>query len=126
LDVPSSGVVAVDSCHKLRLFSGNDYLGLSVHPAVRSAAAEAALEFGMGPRASALVCGYTYHHRLLESTIAELKSTEVWYSWTLTCYDVLLLILGYSSTSRRESSSASNLLELFFLSWEHEWAQEAA
>ncbi|KAH9574727.1 hypothetical protein CY35_01G074200 [Sphagnum magellanicum] len=76
LDVPSSGVVAVDSCHKLRLFSGNDYLGLSVHPAVRSAAAEAALEFGMGPRASALVCGYTYHHRLLESTIAELKSTE--------------------------------------------------
>jgi hypothetical protein len=40
LDVPSSGVVAVDSCNKLRLFSGNDYLGLSVHPAVRSAAAE--------------------------------------------------------------------------------------
>ncbi len=40
LDVPSSGVLAVDSCHKLRLFSGNDYLGLSVHPAVRSAAAE--------------------------------------------------------------------------------------
>ncbi|KAH8974020.1 hypothetical protein BDL97_01G079200 [Sphagnum fallax] len=76
LDVPSTGVVAVDSCNKLRLFSGNDYLGLSVHPAVRSAAAEAALEFGMGPRASALVCGYTYHHRLLESTIAELKSTE--------------------------------------------------
>lgn len=40
LDVPSSGVVAADSCNKLRLFSGNDYLGLSVHPAVRSAAAE--------------------------------------------------------------------------------------
>jgi hypothetical protein len=37
-----------------------------------------------------------------------------------TCYDDLLLFLGYSSTSRRESSSAPNLLELFFLSWEHE------
>lgn len=31
----------------------------------------------MGPRASALVCGYTSHHRLLESTLAELKETEV-------------------------------------------------
>ncbi|KAG0593121.1 hypothetical protein M758_1G299600 [Ceratodon purpureus] len=62
--------------HKLLLFSGNDYLGLSVHPAVRQAAAQAAVEFGMGPRASALVCGYTSHHRLLESTLAELKETE--------------------------------------------------
>lgn len=31
----------------------------------------------MGPRASPLVCGYTSHHRRLESTLAELKDTEV-------------------------------------------------
>jgi 7-keto-8-aminopelargonate synthetase-like enzyme len=31
----------------------------------------------MGPRASPLVCGYTHHHRLLESALAELKETEV-------------------------------------------------
>uniref|UniRef100_A0A0C9RNB3 TSA: Wollemia nobilis Ref_Wollemi_Transcript_9000_2152 transcribed RNA sequence n=1 Tax=Wollemia nobilis TaxID=56998 RepID=A0A0C9RNB3_9CONI len=61
---------------KLLLFSGNDYLGLSAHPTVRSAAAKAAQEHGMGPKGSALVCGYTYHHRLLESTLADLKKKE--------------------------------------------------
>ncbi|CAN6477973.1 unnamed protein product [Victoria cruziana] len=61
---------------KLLLFSGNDYLGLSSHPAVRKAAAEAALEYGMGPRGSALICGYTYHHRMLESSLAALKKKE--------------------------------------------------
>ncbi|EFJ28876.1 hypothetical protein SELMODRAFT_92159 [Selaginella moellendorffii] len=57
-------------------FSGNDYLGLSMHPAVRSAASKAAIEFGMGPRGSALICGYTIHHRRLESAIASLKNSE--------------------------------------------------
>ncbi|GAQ79440.1 7-keto-8-aminopelargonic acid synthase [Klebsormidium nitens] len=61
---------------RLRLFSGNDYLGLSSHPAVRAAAAQAAMEYGMGPRASPLVCGYTEHHRELERALAELKGTE--------------------------------------------------
>lgn len=61
---------------KLLLFSGNDYLGLSAHPTVRSAAAKAAQDHGMGPRGSALVCGYTYYHRLLESSLADLKKKE--------------------------------------------------
>ncbi|XP_057851239.1 8-amino-7-oxononanoate synthase isoform X2 [Cryptomeria japonica] len=39
-------------------------------------AAQAAQEHGMGPRGSALICGYTYHHRLLESALAELKKKE--------------------------------------------------
>lgn len=38
---------------------------------------QAAQEHGMGPRGSALICGYTYHHRLLESALAELKKKEV-------------------------------------------------
>ncbi|KAK8686407.1 hypothetical protein V6N13_125432 [Hibiscus sabdariffa] len=61
---------------QLLLFSGNDYLGLSSHPAVRKAAAKAAQEYGMGPRGSPLICGYTYHHRLLESSLASLKNKE--------------------------------------------------
>ncbi|KAI3840062.1 hypothetical protein MKW92_025917 [Papaver armeniacum] len=61
---------------KLVLFSGNDYLGLSSHPTVRKAAAEAVLKYGMGPRGSALICGYTSHHRLLESCLADLKKKE--------------------------------------------------
>ncbi|KAG7986592.1 hypothetical protein I3843_03G089100 [Carya illinoinensis] len=61
---------------KLLLFSGNDYLGLSSHPAVGKAAAKAAQEHGMGPRGSALICGYTNYHRLLESSLADLKKKE--------------------------------------------------
>ena len=60
----------------VRLFSSNDYLGLSAHPSVRLAAADAALRLGAGPRSSALVCGYTHSHRALESAIARLKKTE--------------------------------------------------
>lgn len=33
--------------------------------------------YGMGPRASPLVCGYTEHHRELERALAELKGTGV-------------------------------------------------
>ena len=60
----------------LRLFSSNDYLGLSAHPAVRAAAASAAARHGSGPRSSALVCGYTRDHRELETSLASLKRAE--------------------------------------------------
>lgn len=61
---------------RVTLFSTNDYLGLSGHPRVREAAAEAARREGLGPRASALVCGYTLEHRALEEELAELKGTD--------------------------------------------------
>ncbi|XP_028807309.1 8-amino-7-oxononanoate synthase isoform X2 [Neltuma alba] len=61
---------------KLILFSGNDYLGLSSHPTIGRAAAKAALEHGMGPRGSALICGYTNYHSQLESCLADLKKKE--------------------------------------------------
>lgn len=95
-DIPSSGDdvisgngkaddgrVAFDGkFRKLLAFSGNDYLGLSSHPTVRKAAIKAAQEHGMGPRGSALICGYTNYHRLLESSLADLKKKEV-YSYSL-------------------------------------------
>lgn len=31
----------------------------------------------MGPRGSALICGYTNYHRLLEECLADLKKKEV-------------------------------------------------
>lgn len=62
--------------HAVRLFSANDYLGLSAHPRVREAASRAALAVGNGPRASALVSGYTHEHRALETTLAALKGAE--------------------------------------------------
>ena len=60
----------------LRLFSSNDYLGLSAHPAVRAASSSAAARHGSGPRSSALVCGYTRDHRELETSLASLKRAE--------------------------------------------------
>ncbi|KAL5569872.1 hypothetical protein UlMin_026447 [Ulmus minor] len=70
------GRVCPQQFKKLLLFSGNDYLGLSAHPTIRKTAAKAALELGMGPRGSALICGYTNYHRLLESSLADLKKKE--------------------------------------------------
>jgi len=62
-DQQRSRTDASDGHHAVRLFSTNDYLGLSAHPAVAAAAATAAARYGMGPRASALVAGYTNHVR---------------------------------------------------------------
>jgi 8-amino-7-oxononanoate synthase len=60
----------------VRLFSTNDYLGLSAHPTVRAAAAAAAADVGCGPRASALVPGgYTRAAADLEAGLASLKGT---------------------------------------------------
>jgi 8-amino-7-oxononanoate synthase len=56
-------------------FAGNDYLGLSSHPAVREAAAAAA-RGGMGPRAAPLVCGHCEEHAALEAELASLAAAE--------------------------------------------------
>ncbi|KAF2289224.1 hypothetical protein GH714_030003 [Hevea brasiliensis] len=97
LEIPSSGdeIVCgngvtdhkVEQSKKLLLFSGNDYLGLSSHPTIGKAAAKAAREHGMGPRGSALICGYTSYHRELESCLANLKKKE----------DCLLCPTGFSA-----------------------------
>ncbi len=60
----------------LQVFSSNDYLGLSVHPAVRKATAAAAAAHGCGPRSSALIGGHTVLHQQLEASLAALKGTE--------------------------------------------------
>ncbi|KAJ0832442.1 putative 8-amino-7-oxononanoate synthase [Helianthus annuus] len=95
-DVPSSGDdLTCDNedsecelgLRKLLLFSGNDYLGLSSHPAVANAATKVVQAHGMGPRGSALICGYTTYHRLLESCLAESKNKE----------DCLLCPTGFSA-----------------------------
>ncbi|CAL4981041.1 unnamed protein product [Urochloa decumbens] len=65
-----------DMNRKLILFSGNDYMCLSSHPAVREAAAKAVQQYGMGPRGSPLISGYTTYHKMVEESLAELKKTE--------------------------------------------------
>jgi 8-amino-7-oxononanoate synthase len=70
------GAVVERDGRRLISFSCNDYLDLSHHPAVRAAAAEAALNYGAGAAASRLVTG---DHPLLgdlEKRLARLKGTE--------------------------------------------------
>lgn len=74
--VPRSPVHVDVGGRSVRLFSSNDYLGLSHHPRVREAAASAAHEFGMGPRGASLICGYTTEHEALEEDLATLAGTE--------------------------------------------------
>lgn len=70
------GAVVERDGKRLISFSCNDYLNLTHHPAVRAAAAEAALNYGAGAAASRLVTG---DHPLLgdlEKRLARLKGTE--------------------------------------------------
>jgi glycine C-acetyltransferase/8-amino-7-oxononanoate synthase len=58
------------------LLCSNNYLGLAEHPAVREAAAEAALRWGAGAGASRLISGDMEPHRLLEERLAAFKGYE--------------------------------------------------
>jgi 8-amino-7-oxononanoate synthase len=58
------------------LLCSNDYLGLAGHPALRAAAAQAALEWGAGAGASPLVSGNMALHARLESELALFKGYE--------------------------------------------------
>lgn len=73
---PAAADAQAQDATRVRLFSSNDYLGLSAHPAVRAAYSRAAALCGSGPRASALVAGYTHEHAALEAQLAALKGTE--------------------------------------------------
>jgi 8-amino-7-oxononanoate synthase len=55
--------------------AGNDYLGLSRHPAVLAAAGEALTRYGLGATGSRLVRGSTEVHAALEARLAGLLGT---------------------------------------------------
>jgi 8-amino-7-oxononanoate synthase len=58
------------------LLCSNNYLGFADHPAVRHAAARAAMRHGVGAGASRLVSGNMTVHRRLEERLADFKQTE--------------------------------------------------
>lgn len=57
-------------------FASNDYLGLSQHPAVRSAALDAIERWGAGSGASRLVVGSRPVHHELETALAAWRGTD--------------------------------------------------
>ncbi len=69
---PQGPSVLVDGSPALLLCS-NNYLGLADHPAVREAAAEAAMRWGAGAGASRLVSGTMTPHRRLEERLADVQ-----------------------------------------------------
>lgn len=58
------------------LFCSNNYLGLSEHPVLAQAAADAALQYGTSSAASRLVSGNLPLHDALEQAVAVWKGTE--------------------------------------------------
>jgi 8-amino-7-oxononanoate synthase len=72
---PEAGEVEVDGQRFLN-FSSNNYLGLSTHPKVIAAAAEALRAYGLGGGGSRLTAGTQEPHVRLETRIAEFKGTE--------------------------------------------------
>ena len=57
-------------------FCSNDYLGLSAHPEVVRAFADAVMKYGVGSGASHLVTGHTREHEVLEEALAAFTSRE--------------------------------------------------
>lgn len=74
-DAVSATVAQLDG-RPVCLFSSNDYLGLSAHPKVKAAAAEALAQVGLGSGGSPLVCGYSSWHARLEQALADLMQSE--------------------------------------------------
>ncbi len=72
---PQGPRVVLDGTPVLLLCS-NNYLGLADHPAVREAAADAAMRFGAGAGASRLVSGTMRIHEKLERRLAAFKGAE--------------------------------------------------
>ena len=67
--------VVIDG-REVLLLCTNNYLGLATHPAVREAAADAAMRWGAGAGASRLISGSMTVHTRLEERLAAFKGTE--------------------------------------------------
>ena len=86
VDVASGGRIRVGGRDYLNL-SGNDYLGLAEHPAIKAAFKEGIDRHGAGAGASPLVTGYSRAHQQLEETLADWLGVEA----------VLLFNCGFSA-----------------------------
>ncbi|MCX5660637.1 MAG: aminotransferase class I/II-fold pyridoxal phosphate-dependent enzyme [Planctomycetota bacterium] len=72
----AGGAPADAGGRRLLNLAGNDYLGLSTHPRLIAAAAQAAREHGVGAQASRLVSGHTTVHAQVEASFAAFKHAE--------------------------------------------------
>jgi len=104
---------AVQSGAELVSFSCNDYLGLSQHPEVVAASADATRRFGVGAGSSRLVNGNHPLYGELESKLASIKGTEdavVFGSGYLTNVGVISALVGRSDLIVMDELCHSSLL----------------
>ena len=94
---PQGPSVLLDGAPVLLLCS-NNYLGLADHQAVREAAADAAMRWGVGAGASRLISGTMKPHRRLEERLAAFKGQET----------ALLFGSGYLANSGTIAALARN------------------
>ena len=86
--VRQDGMIVRDGLRMLDV-SSNDYLGLADHPLLRERAADWALRFGTGARASRLVSGTLDLHRQVETKMAAFKG----------CKDAILFASGWQANA---------------------------
>lgn len=72
---PPTNTITLDGHYVVNLGS-NNYLGLSTHPRVISAAASAVMVYGAGASGSRLLSGNMHAYTTLETNLAEIKRTE--------------------------------------------------
>ena len=72
---PPTNTITLDGHYVVNLGS-NNYLGLSTHPRVISAAASAVMVYGAGASGSRLLSGNMERYTTLETNLAEAKGTE--------------------------------------------------
>ncbi len=72
---PPANTITIDGNYVVNLGS-NNYLGLSTHPRVMSAAASAAMIYGAGASGSRLLSGNNDLYTTLEANLAKTKGTE--------------------------------------------------
>ncbi|MEW6442983.1 MAG: pyridoxal phosphate-dependent aminotransferase family protein [bacterium] len=83
----NDGAVALIDGKQTLMFGSNNYLGLTAHPEVRKAAADAALEYGTSMTGSRLLNGSTPLHEALEEDLASFVGKP----------DALVFATGYQS-----------------------------
>ncbi|MEM6553847.1 MAG: 8-amino-7-oxononanoate synthase [Planctomycetota bacterium] len=74
--LPAPGPTITHQGQTLLNAASNDYLGFAQHPALKQAAADAALALGTGATASRLVAGHLTAHEKLEAQFAAFKHAE--------------------------------------------------
>ena len=72
---PPDNTITINGQYVVNLGS-NNYLGLSTHPKVMSAAASAAMVYGAGASGSRLISGNNTTYEILENNLAKIKGTE--------------------------------------------------